>query len=160
VGNSLIRDGNFQDNNLSHWENYNWNSKISRNPREDEGIGNYLRLERNNQSEARVLTQRGLPIKPNTSYMLKFEARMVRGPGKIFAYLRRVEDGKNIGVSTRKVGSTGWEFCKAFFTVGDGVLDPKVGLFVDFTITENNNTADIANVTIFEQSLVKNENGE
>jgi len=155
VGNSLARDGNFQDNNLSHWKNYNWNSKISVYHDENETIGNYLRLERNNQSEARVIAQRGLPIKPNTSYMLKFKARIVRGPGKIFAYLRRVEDGKNIGVSTRKVDSTGWEFCKAFFTVGDGVLDQKVGLFVDFTITKNNNTADIANVTIFEQSLVK-----
>lgn len=159
IGNSLIRDGNSRDNNLSHWKNYNWNSKVSMHQVENEGIGNYLRVERNNQSEARVITQRGLPIKPNTIYMLKFKARMVRGPGKIFAYLRRVEDGKNIGVSTRKVGSTGWEVCKAFFTVGDGVLDHKVGLFVDFFLTENKNRAEIADVTIFEQSIVKNENG-
>jgi hypothetical protein len=156
VGNSLIRDANFQDNSLSHWKNFNWNSKISIKHDENERIGNYLRVKRNNRSEERVISQRGLPIKPNTCYMLKFKARMVRGPGKIFAYLRRVEDGKNIGVSTRKVGSTGWELCKSFFTVGDGVLDYKAGLFVDFAITGNKNTADIANVTIFEQSMVKN----
>lgn len=156
VGNSLIRDANFRDNSLSHWKNFNWNSKISIKHDENERIGNYLRAERNNRSEERVISQRGLPIKPNTCYMLKFKARMVSGPGKIFAYLRRVEDGKNIGVPTRKVGSTGWELCKAFFTVGDGVLDHKAGLFVDFVITGNKNTADIANVTIFEQSMVKN----